>query len=118
MKSVSLFTLFISLVFQVALMGSECEVTCCKAPSVVNFAQPDIPKDLLKPGETAEITLRAAIDEQGNLIGTKTIATTHPNIEAAVVEAVKSWTFDASLEKGEAQRATINIPFKFTVAAK
>ena len=118
MKSVSIFALLITFVFHAALTGSECEVTCCKAPSVVNFAQPDIPKDLLNPGETAEITLRAAIDEQGKLIGTKTIATTHPNIEATVIEAVKSWTFDASLEKGEAQRATINIPFKFTVATK
>ncbi len=118
MKSVSLLALIISLFAQATLIGSDCEVTCCKAPSVVNYAQPEIPQDLLKPGETVEITLRAAIDENGKLIGTKTISETHPNIEAAVVKAVKNWTFDPSLEKGEAQRATINIPFKFTVAAK
>ena len=118
MKSVSIFTLMISLFAPVVLLGSECEVTCCKAPSVVDFAQPVIPNNLLKPGETAEITLRAAIGKDGKLIGTKTVSSTHPKIEDVVVSAVKNWTFDASLEKGEAQRATINIPFKFTVAAK
>ena len=35
-----------------------------------------------------------------------------------VVAAVKDWKFNASLEKGESQRATIDIPFQFTVAAK
>ena len=118
MKSVSVLALFTSLIAQATLFGSDCEVTCCKAPSVVNYAQPDIPQDLLKPGETVEITLLAAIDENGKLIGTKSISATHPNIEDAVITAVKNWTFEASVEKGEPQRSTINIPFKFTVAAK
>ena len=118
MKLGSVLALVASLVIQGSLLGSDCDVTCCKAPSVVEYAQPELPKDFVKAGETAEIVLRVAIDDKGKLIGTKTISNTHPNIEETVVAAVKEWTFSASLEKGEPQRATVNIPFKFTVASK
>jgi len=118
MKFVIKFAVLLALLSPIRLLAEDCEVSCCKAPTVVNYSQPEIPADLLKPGETAEIVLRCAIDDKGQLIGTKTISSSHKHLEGLVVAAVQQWTFAASLEKGEPQRATVNIPFKFTVAAK
>ena len=100
------------------LAEGDCETTCCKAPEVVKYTQPELPQELLKPGETAQIVLRCAIGAKGELIGAKAVSSSHEALEEVVVAAVKNWKFDASLEKGEAQRATIDIPFQFTVAAK
>ncbi|MDA0349408.1 MAG: TonB family protein [Verrucomicrobia bacterium] len=118
MNSVIKLAVVITLLSPVGLFAEDCEVSCCKAPTVVNYSKPEIPADMLKSGETAEIVLRCAIDEKGQLIGVKTLSTSHDKLEAVVLAAVQHWTFDASLEKGEPQRATVNIPFKFTVASK
>jgi TonB family protein len=123
MKNTILITLASFLFAGLTVFGeSECGVfansECCKAPSVVKFSQPQLPSDLLKPGETAEIIIRCAIDEDGKLVGTKTISSSHQVLESIVVKAMANWEFDAALEKGEKQRATINVPFRFNVAAR
>ena len=118
MKNLTTLFMAISFFAPVCLLGENCDVACCKSPTVVKYQQPEVPADLLKPGESAEIVIRCAIDRQGKLIGTKTVTSSHEQLEASVVTAIQNWTFDASLEKGEPRRATINIPFKVTLAAK
>lgn len=108
--------------FQSGLAASECGDAkvdaCCKAPEVVKYSQPELPAKMLKPGESAEIVVRVAINEKGELVGTKTVSSSNKDIEAIVIAAIQEWEFEPSLLNGEARRATINIPFKFTVAAK
>ena len=96
----------------------DCETACCAAPQVVKYNKPELPTDLLKPGESAQIILRCAISAEGELIGIKTVSSSHEALEKVVIAAVNDWKFEPSLEMGEAQRATIDIPFQFTVAAK
>lgn len=98
--------------------GEAANLSCCKAPTVVKFSQPHLPKDLLKPGETAEIVIRCAIDENGKLVGTKTVSSSHEDLESVVVAAMADWKFESALEKGEKLRSTVNIPFRFTIAAR
>ncbi|MCB1121550.1 MAG: energy transducer TonB [Verrucomicrobiae bacterium] len=91
---------------------------CCKGPTIVKYSDPQLPDNFLTKGETAEIVVRCAIDENGKLIGAKTIKTSRQDLEKIVMAAIEKWEFDPSLHMGEPQRATINIPFKFTVASK
>ncbi len=123
MKITILITLASFLFSGLTVFGeSDCGVatnsSCCKAPSVVKFSQPQLPKDLLKAGETAEIVIRCAIDENGKLIGTKTVSSSHRDLESVVVAAIANWEFESALEKGEKLRATVDVPFRFTVAAR
>lgn len=92
--------------------------SCCKGPTVVKFEEPKIPEDFLTKGETAEIVVRCAINEKGELIGAKTVKSTREDLEKIVMAALEKWEFDPSTHMGEPQRATLNIPFRFTVAAK
>ena len=113
-----IFSILMSPVLMFANESCGDEKTCCSAPKVVKYVQPELPADLLKPGDSARIVVRCAIDETGKLVGARTVSASRKDVEAIVLDALKSWEFEAAKHEGEAQRSTINIPFSFTVAAK
>ena len=92
--------------------------SCCIAPVVKKYIQPKIPSDVVEPGQTGEITVKCLIDDQGNLVGAKTVQSSHDKLEDAVMSALENWEFDAAVHMGEHRRSTIDVPFRFTVASR
>jgi TonB family protein len=77
-----------------------------------------LPENFLNKGETAEIVVRCAIDEKGELVSAKSLKSTREDLEKIVIDAIQKWEFEASTHMGKPQRATLSIPFKFTLASK
>ncbi len=85
-------------------------------PITAKTEQPVLPSNLLKPGESAEIVICCAIDEDGDLVNTRTISTTHKELEKVVIESLEKWEFHPAMLNGKPVRSRVDIPFKFVLA--
>lgn len=85
-------------------------------PITAKAERPVLPKNLLKPGESAEIVICAAIDEDGDLVNTRTVSTTHKELEKIVMESLEKWEFRPAMLNGKPVKSRVDIPFKFVVA--
>lgn len=85
-------------------------------PVTAKAEEPVLPKNLLKPGESAEIVICAAIDEDGDLVNTRTVSTTHKELEKIVMESLEKWEFRPAMLNGKPIKSRVDIPFKFVVA--
>ncbi len=85
-------------------------------PITAKTEQPVLPRNLLKPGESAEIVICCAIDEDGDLVNARTISTTHKELEKVVIESLEKWEFRPAMLNGKPVRSRVDIPFKFVLA--
>ena len=83
---------------------------------MVKAEEPVLPRKLLKPGESAEIIIRCAIDEKGELVNVRTITTTHKELEKVVMKSLENWEFRAAMLNGKPLKSRVDIPFKFVLA--
>ena len=86
------------------------------APVTAKAEEPVLPRSLLKPGESAEIVICAAIDENGKLVNTRTVSATHKELEKVVIKSLKKWEFRPAMLDGKPIKSRVDIPFKFVVA--
>jgi len=102
------------------LLGTETKAEagqdCCLAPEVAKYVEPSLPEDVLAAGETGKVVVKCAINEDGELVGIKTLASTHEELTEVVMEALKEWEFKAATLNGEPIRANVDIPFNFSLA--
>ena len=86
------------------------------APLTAKAEEPVLPRSLLKPGESAEIVICAAIDEKGKLVNTRTVSATHKELEKIVIKSLEKWEFRPAMLDGKPIKSRVDIPFKFVVA--
>ncbi len=86
------------------------------APVTAKAEEPVLPRSLLKPGESAEIVICAAIDENGKLVNTRTVSATHKELEKIVIDSLEKWEFRPAMLDGKPIKSRVDIPFKFVVA--
>ena len=86
------------------------------APVTAKAEEPVLPRSLLKPGESAEIVICAAIDENGKLVNARTVSATHKELEKVVIKSLKKWEFRPAMLDGKPIKSRVDIPFKFVVA--
>ncbi len=85
-------------------------------PVTAKAEEPVLPRSLLKPGESAEIVICAAIDEKGKLVNTRTVSATHKELEKVVIKSLEKWEFRPAMLDGKPIKSRVDIPFKFVVA--
>ncbi len=85
-------------------------------PITAKAEEPVLPRNLLKPGESAEIVICAAIDQDGDLVNARTISTTHKELEKIVIESLEKWEFRPAMLNGKPVKSRVDIPFKFVLA--
>ena len=86
------------------------------SPVPAKVEEPVLPRNLLKPGESAEIVICAAIDEKGKLVNARTVSATHEELEKVVIASLKKWEFRPAMRDGKPVKSRVDIPFKFVVA--
>lgn len=70
-------------------------------PKLKEAVQPVYPLDLRDRGEVGGVVLELVVDAEGKLTRLTTLRASHPEFEAAAVEAVKKWTFAPAQKDGK-----------------
>jgi len=118
MKKTLLILSIITAISAFSAAQAEESKDCSIAPEVAKYVEPQLPNDVLTPGETGKVIVKCAISEDGELIGVKTLSSSHEALTEVVMQALEKWEFKAATLNGEPVRATVDIPFSFALAKK
>ena len=87
-------------------------------PAAKFQSAPIYPSELRKVGMEGNALIDFVVDAEGQVRNARSIRSTHPEFEAAAIEAVKKWTFQAGQKGGQAVNAHMQVPIVFTVEKK
>ena len=76
---------------------------------------PVYPPALLRAGVEGEAIMAFVIDATGGVREAKAVKSTHPEFEAAAIEAVKLWKFSPGEKGGKPVSTRVLVPIKFAV---
>lgn len=98
------------------------EVTLKKTPNravaMAYAVPPAYPVSQRGVAEMRTVKVKAHIGPDGNVTGTEVEAGVNPELDAAAVEAVKTWVFVPAIKGGEFVESSAVIPVKFAPMAK
>jgi protein TonB len=74
-------------------------------PEVVTSPQPNYPRDALREGVSGEVTVAFTVNADGSVGGASIVSSTpHHVFDAAALEAIKKWRFQAPGESVTGRR--------------
>lgn len=82
-------------------------------PSVVRSRVAETPPQLIEPGFKGIVSLRVFLDERGKVSNASVHKSTHGDLEAPAIDAIRKWTFKPAQVAGKPVKARISISFKF-----
>lgn len=71
---------------------------------------------MMRAGITGEVIVSMVIDANGEVRDAFPAKSTRPEFEAAAIEAVKQWKFDAGVKGGRAVNTRMEQPIMFSLA--
>lgn len=96
-----------------AKVYAEAEVD--KAPRLLTH---DAPKPPVTPGEVVSITLSWTVSLEGAVENAKVDASASPEVDAAVLTAVRAWRYEPGMKKGKAVAVRVVRKYSFGQYAK
>ncbi len=84
-------------------------------PVPVKAVPPEYPADMKRDSVSGIVMLKLVIDENGDVLEKSVAKSTRAEFEAPALAAIGKWKFKPARKAGEAVRATITLPIKFTV---
>jgi TonB family protein len=78
-------------------------------------AQPVYPFELRQSGISGQTVVKVVVDSNGDVQNASIVKSTHRELEAATLEAVKQWKFDPGMKGGKNVNTTIQVPFVFNI---
>ncbi len=76
---------------------------------------PHYPFELRRAGITGEVTVDFIVDASGNVQKAVAVKSTRPEFEAAAVEAIGAWKFEAGMKGGRAVNTHMQVPIVFSL---
>lgn len=87
-----------------------------RLPRPTHRRPPKYPDDLRQLGMEGEAVIRIVVDADGRVAKAEVVRSTHPSFEAAALEAVKAWQFEAGRKGGRPVNAQLEMPIRFTLS--
>jgi periplasmic protein TonB len=87
--------------------------TKAEPPVPVRMVSPEYPRDLKREGVSGLVMVKCTVDEQGNVIATEIVKSSHEAFEKPAVDALKRWKFKPAKQDGAAIAMKVSIPIKF-----
>ncbi len=84
-------------------------------PVPVRTVAPDVPSEFARSNSTGLVTVNFLVDDKGNVQEAKVIKSTHTELEAPALVAIKKWRFKPATKGGTAVAVHVTIPIKFQV---
>ena len=84
-------------------------------PVPTQGSRPVYPPELRRAGVTGEAVVSFVVAANGVIQGVEGISATHPEFEAAAVEAVKKWKFTAGQKSGIPVGVRLQLPVVFSL---
>ncbi len=81
---------------------------------IKSSSMPKLPNQFREPAFKGMVSVELVLDEKGKVIFAKVQISTHAGLEAASVEAAKTWRFAPAKVGGKTVKAKLRVPFKFT----
>lgn len=82
-------------------------------PQVLTWTPPAYPPELRQAKLEGEVLVTFVVDATGAVSSAKVKTSTDPRFEAAALAAVRAWTFDPALERGEKVARAMEVPVWF-----
>ena len=83
-------------------------------PVPVKAVAPVYPHEMKREAVSGIVTLKLLIDENGDVLEKEVAKSTRKEFEEPALAAISKWKFKPARKAGEAVRATITLPIKFT----
>lgn len=84
-------------------------------PVPVKAVPPEYPAEMRRESVSGIVMLKLVIDENGDVLEKSVTKSTRAEFEGPALAAIGKWKFKPARKAGEAVRATITLPIKFTV---
>lgn len=84
-----------------------------EAPVPLRTAPPEYPEELRQDGVRGLVTVKCAIDEQGNVTEATVEKSSNAAFDKAALAAIKKWKFKPASQDGKPVAVKISIPIKF-----
>ena len=109
-----LFGLFVLLFSSILFSGEPVKVKgTSKAITILKKVPPAYPAGAKKEKIQGKVVLEVTIDEQGKVVGVKTVESVHSSLEEAAMVAIKQWEYAPFIMDGKpvAVNTTVTINF-------
>ena len=83
-----------------------------KPPQPTKTPPPDVPSNL--KGETGMVAVVVIIDDKGSVVDVSVSKSSNPDFEKPSIEAIKKWKFKPAEVGGQAVKAKVTIPVRFS----
>ncbi len=113
----SLKTLLTVLFASAALLVSARAQSKVEPPIPLRTVSPEIPKELRREGLSGVVMVKCAIDDKGDVTEVSVDKSSHPELEAPALAALKKWKFRPAQQDGHAVAVKVSIPVRFVVDA-
>jgi len=82
-------------------------------PVVIKFVEPVYPELARKAGIEGDVFVKALVDEEGNVIKTEVLKSSHPLFEKPALEAAAQFKFKPGYQRDRPVKVWVSIPFFF-----
>ena len=82
-------------------------------PVPVRTVAPDVPTSFSRSGSVGLVTINFLVDDKGNVQEPTIVKSSHPELEAPALTAIKKWRFKPAKKDGAAVAVHVTIPIKF-----
>lgn len=93
--------------------ASRAESAFDAAPTPIRTAAPVYPEGLRRGGVSGMVSIKATVDENGNVTGTVVAKSSNPEFEEPALAAVAQWKFTPAMKAGQAVVAVVMLPVRF-----
>ena len=84
-------------------------------PVPVRTVAPEVPAEFARSNSTGLVTVNFMVDDKGNVQEPKVVKSSHVELEAPALVAIKKWRFKPATKGGTAVAVHVTIPIKFQV---
>lgn len=88
-----------------------------RRPEPVNTVKPEMPQPfrLRRNGTTGEVLVSAVVDRTGAVTVASVVRSTHPELDAPTLKALRAWRFKPAEKDGRAVAVRVVVPFGYRV---
>jgi RNA polymerase sigma factor (sigma-70 family) len=87
-----------------------------RGPVPKHRVAPVYPMEMLRAGITGEAVVDFIVDANGNVANASVVKSTHRELEAPALEAIKQWKFDPGAKNGRPVHTRQQVPIVFTLS--
>lgn len=84
-------------------------------PVPVRTVAPEYPSELRREGIAGIVMVKCTVDEQGNVVSTEVVKSSHQAFEKPAIDALLKWKFKPARQDGAAIAMKVSIPIKFVL---